>query len=206
MRCSLLVALLALTVGCASTTAERRECHPLLSWASPAYRCEGEAPTPAVATPEPEPEPEPEEEAPPPPKKKKVEVKEESIELSEVVQFASGSDVLLPESEKLLDEVAAALNDHPEILRVRIEGHTDARAGTRYNKKLSRFRARAVRKYLISKGVKPGRMIGRGYGETKPLDSNKTREGRYKNRRVEFKILKRKGAGDGSRRAGKKRK
>jgi OmpA-OmpF porin, OOP family len=193
MRCRLIVlALLGLALAaCASTTAERRDCHPLMSWASPAYRCEGGAPTPTVARPEPEPEPEPEAEPPPPPKKKRVEVKEESIELGEVVQFASGSDVLLPESEKLLDEVASALNDHPEILRVRIEGHTDARAGTRYNKKLSRFRARAVRKYLIAKGVKPGRLIGRGYGETKPLDSNKTREGRYKNRRVEFKILKR---------------
>ena len=193
MRCSLVVALLALALtGCASTTAERRECHPILSWASPAYRCEGLAPSPVAARPEPEPEPEAEpEEEPPPPPKKKVEVKEESIELSEVVQFASGSDVLLPESEKLLDEVASALNDHPEILRVRIEGHTDARAGKRFNKKLSRMRARAVRKYLISKDVKPGRLIGRGYGETKPLDSNKTREGRYKNRRVEFKILKR---------------
>ncbi len=189
MRCSLLlVSMIALlTSGCATTGTSKRECHQLLSWASPAYRCAAAAPVP-VAEPEPEREPEPE---PEPEPEKKVTVKEESIELSEVVQFASGSAILLPESEKLLDEVADAMKDHPEILRIRVEGHTDSRAGSRYNRKLSRSRARAVRKYLIEKGVKGRRLVARGYGEKAPLDSNKTREGRYKNRRVEFKILKR---------------
>ena len=179
MRSSMLLACLIALVaaGCATTGTAKRDCQPLLSWASPAYRCAAAAPAPEpVAEPEPEP---------------KVTVKEESIEISEVVQFASGSAVLLPESEKLLDEVAAAMKDHPEILRVRVEGHTDARAGSRYNRKLSRARARSVRKYLIEQGVPGRRLVARGYGEKEPLDSNKTREGRYKNRRVEFKILKR---------------
>lgn len=195
MRSSLLLAsLIALVAGgCATTGTAKRDCQPLLSWASPAYACAAAAPAPEpVAEPEPEPEPEPEAEPEPEPEPEpKVTVKEESIEISEVVQFASGSAVLLPESEKLLDEVAAAMKDHPEILRVRVEGHTDSRAGTRYNRKLSRARARSVRKYLIEQGVPGRRLVARGYGEKEPLDSNKTREGRYKNRRVEFKILKR---------------
>jgi OmpA-OmpF porin, OOP family len=195
MRSSLLLAALIALVagGCATTGGSKRDCQPLLSWASPAYRCAAAAPAPEpVAEPEPEKEPEPEAEPEPEPEPEpKVTVKEESIEISEVVQFASGSAVLLPESEKLLDEVAAAMKDHPEILRVRVEGHTDSRAGSRFNRKLSRARARSVRKYLIEQGVPGRRLVARGYGEKEPLDSNKTREGRYKNRRVEFKILKR---------------
>lgn len=157
-----------------------------------------------MVTPEKEPDPEPEAEPEPEPVKK-VTVKEEAIEISERVQFASGSAILLPESEKLLDEVADAMKAHPEILRVRVEGHTDARAGTRYNKKLSRDRARSVRTYLVKQGVSGKRLIARGYGEKVPVDSNKTREGRYKNRRVEFKILKKKGAGGEPRRSARKK-
>jgi OmpA-OmpF porin, OOP family len=200
MRCSALFgSLLAMVAGgCAATgTGGKRDCQPLLSWTAPAYRCEGGAPAPApepVVEKEPEPAPEPEPEPEPPPKpEKKVTVREQAIEISEIVQFASGSAILLPESEKLLDEVADAMKAHPEIRLVRVEGHTDARAGTRYNQKLSRDRARTVRKYLIAQGVPPRRLIARGYGEKVPIDSNKTREGRYKNRRVEFKIIKKRG-------------
>jgi outer membrane protein OmpA-like peptidoglycan-associated protein len=181
--------------GCASTSAGTggRACSPVLSWAAPAYRCQAAATQPEPE-PEPEPvaEPEPEKEPEPEPEpEERVVVKEEKIEISERVQFRSGSATLMPQSEKLLAEVADAMKEHPEILRVRVEGHTDSRAGTRYNKKLSRARARSVRKYLIEQGVKPSRLVARGYGEKEPIAKNDSQEGRYKNRRVEFKILKR---------------
>jgi len=200
----MIASLLALVAtGCATTGADagKRACHPMLTWSSPAYRCEAAAapapePEPVVEKePPPEKEPEPEPAAEPEPPPPRVQVKETSIEISEVVQFASGSAILLPESEKLLDEVADAMKAHPDILLLRVEGHTDARAGSRYNKKLSRDRARSVRAYLVKQGVPGRRLVARGYGEKAPIDSNKTREGRYKNRRVEFKILKKKGEG-----------
>ena len=190
MRSSLLLAsMLALLVSntASAAPADKRECHPVMSWSAPAYRCSVTKPPPPEPEPEPEKEPEPE-----PEPEKRVEVKEESIELSEVVQFKSGSATLLPDSEKLLSEVADALKEHPEILRIRVEGHTDARAGSHYNRKLSRARARSVRKYLMEQGISGKRLVPRGYGEKEPVDTNKTPEGRYKNRRVEFKILKRK--------------
>ncbi len=194
MRSSLLIAsaIALLAAGCATAgVGGKRECQPVLSWASPAYRC-AVAVKPAEPEPEPEPvaEPEPEKEEPAPEPEKRVSVKEESIDISERVQFKSGSADLLAESEKLLDEVADAMKEHPEILRIRVEGHTDSRAGSRFNRKLSRARARSVRTYLISQGVEGRRLVARGYGEKEPVDSNKTQEGRYKNRRVEFKILK----------------
>ncbi len=196
MRSSVIVVVLAACLavvfgtGCASADgAGKRVCSPLLSLGAPAYRCEASAPPEPEPEPvaEPEPEPEPEEEP-----EERVEVKEESIEISEMVQFRSGSAELMPESEKLLGEVADALKEHPEILRIRVEGHTDSRAGSRFNRKLSRARARSVRKFLIEQGVEGRRLVARGYGEKDPIESNKSPEGRYKNRRVAFKILKRK--------------
>lgn len=176
--------------GCAAAQTDR-VCTPILSWASPAWECSGGAP---AAEPEPEPTPEPAAEPPPPePPPERVVVKDEKIEINEKVQFETGSAVLKKESESLLDDVAKALTDHPEVKRVRVEGHTDSRAGDRYNKKLSKARAEAVKDYLVSKGVAGKRLIARGYGEEKPIADNKTDDGRFQNRRVEFTILQREG-------------
>lgn len=188
---AILFSLLAASTASAAPEAGKRDCRAILSWSAPAYRCTVAQPPAPEPEPEPEREPEPEPEEPEPEPEKRVEVKEESIELSEIVQFRSGSAELLPDSEKLLGEVADALKEHPEILRIRVEGHTDTRAGSRYNRKLSRARARAVRTFLMEQGVSGKRLAPRGYGEKEPVDTNKTPEGRYKNRRVEFKILKR---------------
>jgi OmpA-OmpF porin, OOP family len=197
MRCSLLLAaaLALLVAGCATAGTGQRDCSPILSWASPAYKCGvAKAPEPEPEPEEPVAEPEPEEKEEPEPEaeepEERVEVKDEAIEIAERVQFRSGSADIMEESEKLLDEVAEAMKEHPEILRLRVEGHTDSRAGSSFNRKLSRARARAVRKYLISQGVEARRLVARGYGEKDPVETNKTQEGRYKNRRVEFKILK----------------
>jgi hypothetical protein len=75
-------------------------------------------------------------------------------------------------------------------LRVSIEGHTDSRGNSDYNRELSKKRAESVKKYLIDKGIKEDRLETVGWGPDKPIASNKKRKGRAKNRRVEFVIIK----------------
>ena len=106
----------------------------------------------------------------------------------EGVNFALNSADLTPESYQILDRVVTGLNDWPEV-RVEIGGHTDSTGEDAYNMGLSQRRAESVRSYLVSKGVKASRLEAKGYGETKPVASNDTNEGRAKNRRVELKKL-----------------
>jgi OOP family OmpA-OmpF porin len=185
----LIVGLGAALVACA-TPQDKAACFPVASWAPPVTRCAAPAPPVAIAPPPPEPakpEPPPEPEQPPPPK---AELKEEKIELSETVQFETDSAVLVDRSKQLLDDVARELADHPEVKKVQIEGHTDAVASKRHNMKLSQDRVASVKAYLLSKGVDPKRLTTKAFGETKPIASNKTEEGRAKNRRVDFRVLK----------------
>ena len=114
-------------------------------------------------------------------------VTENKIELKQKIFFATGKAKIRRKSYKLLDEVATALSES-ESITVTIEGHTDSRGSKRFNKKLSQKRANAVKAYLEKKGVAASRMEAIGYGPEKPIASNKTRRGRDKNRRVEFKI------------------
>ncbi len=184
MRSEFLALTLVALAGCgAKSTAV---CAPVASWSLPAVACA--APVVAVVEPEPEPPaPEPEPEPPPPP----VEVIADTIELRDTVQFETGEAVLLAASEQLLDEVAKILADHPELLEVSIEGHTDDVGSESSNKKLSKKRAAAVRTYLIGKGIDKKRLVTDGFGEAQPVADNTSDDGRFKNRRVEFKITKR---------------
>jgi OOP family OmpA-OmpF porin len=113
---------------------------------------------------------------------------DEKLEISQKVFFAFDKAVILPKSFDLLDEVARVLSDAPGF-KVRIEGHTDATGQEKHNHELSENRALAVRDFLIDKGVDPKRLDARGFGSSEPLDSNATADGREKNRRVEFVIL-----------------
>lgn len=161
-------------------------CSPLASFTAPALRCGTptlEVSPPAAATPEPPPP------AALPPRR--VEVTEDKINLGETVQFETNSANLVAQSKTLLDEVADELRAHPEIAKVQIEGHTDSTATKQYNQRLSEQRAAAVKTYLVSKGIGPDRLTTRGFGEDRPVADNGTEEGRFKNRRVDFKILKR---------------
>ena len=119
----------------------------------------------------------------------KVKVSEQSIIILEMVYFETAKDIIKPESFPLLDQVAMVFKTHPEIKKVEISGHTDSQGKDAYNLDLSDRRAKSVRAYLVSKGVEANRMDAIGYGETKPIDSNNTANGRAKNRRVEFNIL-----------------
>lgn len=116
------------------------------------------------------------------------------IEIGEVVRlnnvfFDFNKYDLKPESYPELDRVVVFLNEYP-TLEIELSGHTDKIGTNEYNQKLSENRANAVAEYLFSKGITKNRITIIGYGETLPVDSNDSEEGRQKNRRVEFKILK----------------
>jgi len=105
------------------------------------------------------------------------------------VQFAFGSDVILPASDGLLDSVNKVLVAHPEVTKVLIEGHTDNVGTAPYNKGLSDRRAASVRAWLLKRGVDNKRLESKGFGFDRPIGDNKTDAGRQMNRRVEFKVL-----------------
>ena len=96
---------------------------------------------------------------------------------------------LRAESFVELDRVVKLLNENPTI-EIEMSAHTDSRGSDEYNFKLSDNRAKSVMEYIISKGISPSRITSQGYGETKPVATNDTDDGRQLNRRVEFKIMK----------------
>ena len=104
------------------------------------------------------------------------------------VTFETSSSVIRPSSYGKLDEVAEALKANPDV-RVEISGHTDNVGSDEGNLTLSQARAESVRRYFIEKGVAADRMEAKGYGETKPVATNDTAEGRAENRRVEMSRL-----------------
>ncbi len=108
------------------------------------------------------------------------------IEIGDRVYFALNEARLLPESRPVLDAVATVLREHPEIARIRVEGHTDARGPAKFNTELSQDRADEVRAYLIRQGISPERLIGKGYGSSRPLVSDAEADD---NRRVEFVVV-----------------
>jgi outer membrane protein OmpA-like peptidoglycan-associated protein len=109
-------------------------------------------------------------------------------EVFESLVFASGSLEIEPESYPALDNLAKLLNAKKTYL-VSIEGHTDNIGDASNNLALSLKRAQAVKKYLMDKGIDGKRIFTEGYGQTRPVASNATPEGRKKNRRVEFLIM-----------------
>jgi outer membrane protein OmpA-like peptidoglycan-associated protein len=102
------------------------------------------------------------------------------------IYFNSGSAVLLDESESMLKQVAAVVKASPEAT-LTIEGHTDNIGSPEYNQTLSEQRAAAVRDALVTHyGISPGRLAAKGYGLTRPVETNATMQGRARNRRVEL--------------------
>jgi OmpA-OmpF porin, OOP family len=111
------------------------------------------------------------------------------VRIIEQVKFKTGSATILPESYTILEAVAKILKEHPEIKKVRVEGHTDNRGGKAMNKRLSTRRAAAVVKWLTAKGgIEKGRLTSQGFGMERPIEDNSTEDGRRENRRVEFHI------------------
>ena len=108
---------------------------------------------------------------------------------SNAIYFRTGSAELDDKSEPLLDTGADIAKRCPSV-SFDVEGHTDSIGGHRYNQGLSERRAQAVVDYLTHKGVTVSRIHASGYGETRPVASNTSEEGRAKNRRIEFKVHK----------------
>ncbi len=102
------------------------------------------------------------------------------------ILFSSGSDEIRAESTPTLKEIGTMLKDHPD-LKISIEGHTDNVGEDAANQDLSKRRAASVKAYLMEKySIEDSRLQSQGFGETKPVDSNDTPEGRQNNRRVEL--------------------
>jgi outer membrane protein OmpA-like peptidoglycan-associated protein len=119
-------------------------------------------------------------------------IEQDEIKISKQVQFKFDSDVILPESDIVLGAVVTILIEHPEISRVRVEGHTDDRGTEAYNMRLSDRRAASVVKWLVKHGVDKNRLASKGFGRSRPLDHANTDEARALNRRVELHIQGRK--------------
>ena len=111
------------------------------------------------------------------------------ITIIDRVEFATGSDRLLPQSDALLTEVRDVLEKNPQVKRLRIEGHTDARGSDKTNLKLSKGRAASVRDFLVSHGIAADRLEAWGCGESTPLAEGSDPASLQTNRRVEFHVL-----------------
>jgi outer membrane protein OmpA-like peptidoglycan-associated protein len=116
----------------------------------------------------------------------------DQIEIKQQVNFATDKSTIKKNSFKLLATVAVIMKLHPEITKVRVEGHTDNHGTAEHNMKLSQDRADSVRKHLIEvDGIDAARLESVGYGLTRPIADNKKAKGRAANRRSAFVILQR---------------
>ena len=123
----------------------------------------------------------------------KAKMSAKKIEIDDKVQFEVNQAIIKSESHQLLNDVAQVMKEHPEITKLRVEGHASADGDDNQNLKLSDSRAKAVVAYLISQGIEEKRLVGQGFGEKQPIADNNTEEGREKNRRVEFNIAEKDG-------------
>jgi outer membrane protein OmpA-like peptidoglycan-associated protein len=104
------------------------------------------------------------------------------------ITFATDSAAVQPQFRPTLDQVAQVLGEYRQTY-VDVYGHTDSTGSDAYNQGLSERRATSVADYLVSRGVQGARLGTRGYGETAPIATNDTEEGRAANRRVEIKLV-----------------
>lgn len=104
------------------------------------------------------------------------------------INFNSDSSKVLPDSEQILVKAVTALQNSVGV-SVIIEGHTDNTGTPSYNQLLSERRAKAVLDFLIASGIEKERLVSVGKGQSSPIASNNSKEGRYQNRRVELRTV-----------------
>lgn len=121
----------------------------------------------------------------------KVTVTKDKLYIADKIFFQTGKAAIKAESNDLLKEVARVLIAHPEIRKLRIEGHTDNVGKPAANLKLSKARAASVKAFLVQQKVAAKRLEAAGFGDTRPLVDNATEESKARNRRVEFFITER---------------
>jgi outer membrane protein OmpA-like peptidoglycan-associated protein len=120
----------------------------------------------------------------------RVIVTKSAIAILDKIYFDTNKATIKKVSFPLLDEIANVINQNPDIKLIEVGGHTDDVGDDTLNLNLSQARAAAVVKYLVDMGkVDAARLVPKGYGETKPVETNQTDAGRAMNRRVEFNIL-----------------
>ena len=110
-----------------------------------------------------------------------------SFELKNIF-FEHDRTELLPRSYFELDKLVALFDRYPGM-SIEIEGHTDTTGDSAYNEQLSRQRAETVRRYLIARGIEAVQVSARGFGSSRPVAENNSKEGRQRNRRVAFRVL-----------------
>jgi len=111
-------------------------------------------------------------------------------EYSKTILFDLGKSSIRKESYDALDSISEIMNEYPQTV-FHIEGHTDSQGSDSFNLKLSKERAASVRKYLVEEdGIDSSRITSEGYGESRPIATNKTAAGRQQNRRVEVSLEK----------------
>lgn len=111
-----------------------------------------------------------------------------AITIAGDVAFDVDRSEIKPDFSAALDKIAAQLKSQPDT-RLEVVGHADSQGSDAYNQRLSEKRATAVADYLITAGVRDGRLNVRGAGESEPISSNDTEDGRAQNRRVEIRSL-----------------
>ncbi|HER19526.1 MAG TPA: OmpA family protein, partial [Chromatiales bacterium] len=110
------------------------------------------------------------------------------LQAPESITFQTDSAQVQPQFRRTLADIAASIQQYPNTV-VRVEGHTDSSGSASYNQDLSVNRAQSVASYLAQSGVSSSRIQAVGFGETRPVATNSTAQGRAQNRRVEILIL-----------------
>jgi OOP family OmpA-OmpF porin len=149
-----------------------------------------------VPAPQPAPAPEPKPAPPPPPPQPKPEPKPEPKPkpVAEKVTFAADvlfdfdKSVIKPEGKSKLDDLATKVRGINLEVVIAI-GHADSIGSDEYNQRLSVRRAEAVKAYMVSRGIEPNRVYTEGKGEKQPIASNRSTDGRAKNRRTEIEVI-----------------
>ncbi|MBP2831173.1 OmpA family protein [Aquimarina sp. U1-2] len=117
------------------------------------------------------------------------EVQKTLNEYAAQVLFDLGKSTIKAESTKVLNDIIAILKEYPTA-KFTVEGHTDSSGSNKLNQRLSDSRANSVKNWLVENGIDQFRLSAVGYGEDRPIATNKTRAGRAKNRRVEINLVK----------------
>lgn len=102
-----------------------------------------------------------------------------------------GGEIVDPASEEVLREVIDVIKQHPEFLKVEVQGHTDDTGSPKVNLEKSQSRADLVMRWLVNAGLPADKLIAKGYGHTRPIADNRQPEGRQKNRRIAFAVIER---------------
>jgi outer membrane protein OmpA-like peptidoglycan-associated protein len=135
-----------------------------------------------------------------PDKKPLVQLKDTEVQVNERINFDKGKAAIEPASMPVVEAVAEVLKQNPDLQLVEVAGHASKEGDEKKNLKLTQERVESVVKELEKKGIEKGRMLPQGYGAYCPIDKGESEESLDKNRRVEFKILYRKGKDLGQKR------